>query len=312
MVLYKAGIMPKSAFSSPLQSDTFFGSFCWSYRYLYGESGLEKLLHKSVDEKPQIIFSNAYPENYLPLPMGVYDTERQPFNMAEMAEAKKIYQQNKKYKKFTLIHKDAFKKIQNGERKGYSQFLNDEQIVQVNSVHNMVGRADGTVGSTEGSGNLFVMNGFYTNKFEIFDVYILSVLDKDIIWKVLLLMSELGIGAGKSSGKGHFEPISINEETELATCQNANGYMAISNFIPAAGDPSDGWYKTFVKYGKLDREYAAGQFPFKKPLLYIQSGAVFKTSQPKPWYGSCITNAAAVNGIVINACTVALQMHIPG
>lgn len=312
MVLYKASIMPESAFSSPLQSDTLFGAFCWSYRYLYGECELEKLLQKSINETPQIIFSNAYPENYLPLPMGVYDTERQPFNMTEMSEAKKIYQENKKYKKCTLVHKEAFKKIQNGIRNGYSQFLSDGQVIQVESVHNMVGRADGTVGSTEGSGSLFVMDEFYVSGFKAFDVYILSVLDRDIIWEVLLLMSELGIGAGKSSGKGHFEPVSIDEETELGICHNPNGYMAISNFIPAAADPSDGWYKTFVKYGKLDREYAAGQFPFKKPLLYIQSGAVFKTSQPKPWYGSCITNASAVNGVVINACTVAIQMHIPG
>lgn len=309
MVLYKASIMPKSAFSSPLQGDTFFGAFCWSYKYLYGKDELKKLLHKSVDEKPEIIFSNAYPENYLPLPMGVYDTEQKPFNMAEIAEAKKIYQENKKYKKCTLIHKDAFKKIQNGTRKRYSQFLSDEKIIQVESIHNMVGRADGTVGSAEESGSLFVMDEFYTSK--VFDVYILSVLDKDIIWEVLLLMCELGIGAGKSSGKGHFEPVSINEETELVKCHNANGYMAISNFIPAAFDPSDGWYKTFVKYGKLDREYAAGQFPFKKPLLYINSGAVFKTSQPKPWYGSFITNASAISDVIINACTIAIQMHIP-
>lgn len=312
MVLYKANIIPKSAFSSPLQSDTFFGAFCWSYRYLYGEDALEKLLQKSVYEKPQIIFSNACPKDYLPLPMGIYDTERKNFNTVLMAEAKKIYQENKKYKKCTLVHKDAFKKIQNGIREGYLQFLADEQMVQAESIHNMVGRADGTVGSAEGSGSLFVRNEFYTDGYKSFDVYILSELDKNKICEVLLLMCELGIGAGKSSGKGHFEFVAINEETELRNCQNANGYMAISNFIPAADDPSDGWYKTFVKYGKLDREYAAGNFPFKKPLLYIQSGAVFKTSYPEPWYGSCITNAAAVKGVVINACTIAVPIYIAG
>ncbi len=311
MEFYKANISPESAFSSPLQSDTFFGAFCWSFKYLYGEHELERFLRKSMDERPQIIFSNAYPKDYFPLPMGTYDAGRQRYNAVGMAEARKIYQDNKKYKKYTMVHKDAFKKIQNGIRSGYSGFLGDEQIEQAETIHNTVGRANGNVGSTEGSGSLFVMDEFYAGGGKSFDIYILSELDKDTVSEVLSLMFELGIGADKSAGKGHFKISPLEEEKELGACSNANGFMAISNFIPAADDPSDGWYKTFVKYGKLDREYAAGQFPFKKPLLYIQSGAVFKTSHPKPWYGRFITNISAIKGVVVNACTLAVPMHIP-
>ncbi len=326
MKLYKTRIAPKSAFSSPLQGDTFFGAFCWSYRYLYGEEELKKLLQKSMNGTPQIIFSNAYPSGYLPLPMGVYDTDRKRYSAVEAAEAKKLYQENKKYKKRTLVSREAFLKIQSGVRRGYSHSLSSGEMVQAGAVHNTVGRADGMVGSTDGSGSLFVTDEYFVEDGKTFDLYILSELAEKIIQKTLQLMFEIGIGADKSTGKGCFELVKagdqtsekctsqkfLEDDTELTVCAGANGYMAISNFIPAREDPVDGWYKTFVKYGKLDREYAAGQFPFKKPLLYIQAGAVFKTRQPKKWYGGLIKNTTVIPDVLVNACTIALPICIPG
>ena len=56
MALYKAIIKPIGSYASPLQSDAFFGAFCWSYKYLYGKEALDALLEKCRIEKPQIIF----------------------------------------------------------------------------------------------------------------------------------------------------------------------------------------------------------------------------------------------------------------
>lgn len=311
MVLYKANIKPLASFTSPLQSDTFFGAFCWSYRYLYGKEALVKLLQKSVNGRPQIIFSNAFPADYLPLPMGVYDQERVRYGEIEKSNAKKAYEKDKKYKKCSLVSRKAFQEIQQGIRRGYSKYLDSEQITQNGIMHNMVNRADGNVGHSDGGGNLFVGNEFFVKPEKTFDVYILSELNRELIEQVLLLMFELGIGADKSTGKGCFKLQSFNREMKLYSVEGANGYVAISNFIPDSDDPVDGWYKTFVKYGKLDREYAAGRFPFKKPLLYIQAGAIFKANDVKLYYGKLMIDVSAVSGVIVNACTIALPIVIP-
>ena len=311
MVLYKANIKPLASFASPLQSDTFFGAFCWSYRYLYGEDELVGLLKKSMNEIPQIIFSNAFPAGYLPLPMGIYDQDRERYGNVEKSEAKKAYEKNKKYKKYSLIRKDQFMDIQKGMWRGYSEYLGSEQITEIEIPHNMISRMSGNVNESEEGGNLFVTSEFFVEDGKTFDLYILSELDKDCIRQVLTLMFELGIGADKSTGKGCFELLEFVVEKELCFLEGANAYMAISNFIPASNDPVNGWYKTFVKNGKLDREYAAGQFPFKKPLMYIQSGAVFKTEDIKSYYGTFMEDIAVINGVVVNACTIAIPMIIP-
>lgn len=311
MVLYKANIKPVVSFASPLQSDTFFGAFCWSYRYLYGEDELVKLLKKSVNEIPQIIFSNAFPSGYLPLPMGCYDQDRERYGNVEKSEAKKAYEKNKKYKKCSLISKDKFLDIQKGMWRGYSKYLGSEHTTEVEIPHNMISRSSGNVNDIGEGGNLFVTSEFFIEDGKTFDLYILSELDQDKIEQVLILMFELGIGADKSTGKGCFELLEFVVEKELCSIEGANGYMALSNFIPNSNDPIKGWYKTFVKYGKMDREYAAGQFPFKKPLIYIQAGALFRTEEIQPYYGTFMKNISAISGVVVNACTIAIPMIIP-
>ena len=312
MILYKAVITPRTSFASPLQSDTLFGAFCWSYKYLYGDGMLEALLQESIrNQEHGIIFSNAFPAGCLPLPMGVYDEGRTRYSAVGKADAKKAYQENKKYKKYSLVQRDAFINIQRGSRSGYSGHLAGERTVQDETVHNMVSRSAGTVGRMEESGSLFVTGEYFVREDEAFDVYILSDLDRDVIEKVISLMLELGIGADKSTGKGGFQLLSFDEERELGCVNDANGYMALSNFIPAQSDPMEGWYKTFVKYGKLDREFAAGYFPFKKPLLYLQAGAVFKTDKVAACYGRYVEDISAVEGVVVNACTIAIPMKLP-
>ena len=101
-MLYRITIKPISSFVSKLQSDTFFGAFCWSYKYLYGDEQLEIFLDECLQGKPKVIFSNAFPAGYLPVPLGVY---QRPC-LLDMTEDKKTrkaaYEKNKEYKKFDL------------------------------------------------------------------------------------------------------------------------------------------------------------------------------------------------------------------
>lgn len=62
----------------------------------------------------------------------------------------------------------------------------------------------------------------------------------------------------------------------------------------AETDPTEGLYKTFVKYGKLGEEFTYCGNPFKRPLLMIKTGSVFKTDgRPKEFYGRIIKEGIA-------------------
>lgn len=309
-MLYRAVIRPVASFASPLQSDTLFGAFCWSYRYGYGEEGLTELLEAVKTGTQQVIFSNAFPEGALPLPLGIRDTAADFELIEAKEERKKAYESHKKLKSAKYVTREWFRKIQEGDYAGFSAGLCDERVAEQSVVHNMVSRREGIVRKTDESGSLYESEEFFPANGCRYDVYILSSLPEDRLRTVVDMMFLLGIGRDKSTGKGGFEVEQWHEERELLTCRRCNGFVALSNFIPAQNDPTEGRYKTLVKYGKLDREYAMSETPFKKPMIFLQAGAVFADPQVKLHYGRCVTGVSVVDGVVTNAQTITAPMWL--
>lgn len=310
MRLYHAVISPVVSFASPLQSDTLFGAFCWSYRYCYGEDKLEELLLGTRAGKPCVIFSNAFPKGTLPLPLGVRDASADFERIKRKEERQRAYQRHKKLKNARYVERNWFRKIQAGENSGFTAGLGEDNVRELTVPHNLVSRQDGVVKNLDGSGSLFEEDEFFGTPGHEYDVYILSSLNESTLKPLVQMMFLLGIGKNKSTGKGAFELKEWCEEQELFDCPDANAYMALSNFIPNKGDPVDGWYKPLVKFGKLDREYAMSEIPFKKPLLFFQAGAVFRTVRVNMYYGSCIEDVSVIDGVVVNAYTIAVPIHL--
>lgn len=308
MKFYRVIIKPISSFSSQLQSDTLFGAFCWSYKYSYGEEVLERMLREMEEGNVQLIFSNAFPTGTLPLPLGVYDQSADFENLKKKADRKRAYQQHKKLKSAKYIQKEWFEKVQRGDCCGFTNGLKEDIMHGQSTVHNMVSRDTGIVGKTGEAGNLFEEDEFFVGAEDSYDVYILSSLDAEVLKNTIKLMCFLGIGKNKSVGKGAFQLLQFCEEHFDKAKSNA--FMALSNFVPAKNDPIVGRYKTLVKYGKLDREYASGEIPFKKPILFFQAGAVFMDEEVRPFYGRCIKNISAIDNVVTNAYTIAVPMWI--
>ena len=72
------------------------------------------------------------------------------------------------------------------------------------------------------------------------------------------------------------------------TFLGADGFISLSTFQPAPTDPSDGFWRVFVKYGKLAPEFH-GSAVFKRPQVMLEAGACFHTRhRPKPFYGGAI------------------------
>lgn len=314
MTLYQAVIAPEGPCASPLQSDTLFGAFCWSWLRCHGRESLEgELIAPSLSGEPPIIFSNVFPHGTLPLPMGCYDTANRFESLAGKAERRAAYQQGKKLKGARFVERAAFDRIRAGNWSGFTGQLREENGREETTLHNMVSRDSGTVENLNGAGNLFGSVRRFFDPSQRFDFYVLTGLDRQRLSPVLELMLSLGIGADKSSGCGLFRLESLEEERELPVPpEGANGFAALSNFLPAQLDPTEGSWQFLPKYPKLDREFAAGEMPFKKPLLFLKAGAMFRMDAPAPWYGRCLTGIAAVDApVTVNGCTIAVPVRIP-
>ncbi|MFZ6017245.1 MAG: hypothetical protein ACOYU0_06520 [Nitrospirota bacterium] len=105
----------------------------------------------------------------------------------------------------------------------------------------------------------------------------------------------------KSIDKGQFSLEGIEEFNDFDGLEGANGFVTLSNFCPEENDPTEGVYKTFVKYGKLGEEFTFCGNPFKKPLIMLKTGSVFKTNgKPKEFYGRMIEGVSSVKPEVIH------------
>lgn len=177
----------------------------------------------------------------------------------------------------------------------------------------MVNRESGMVENTDGSGNLFETNEYYSS--EPFDLYISSNFSPDILEKTLKLMLSLGIGAQRSVGKGAFELLEFKNFNDFIFPKKPNAFVALSNFIPKKCDPIRGYYKTFTKYPKLSRVTGNNDSPFKKPVLFLRSGSIFFDDNINEYYGRCLEHIALINGkvsddIIIGAYTIAIPCCI--
>ena len=317
MQLYKLTIRSVSSFCSRLQSDTFFGVFCWSYKYIYGEPALEAMLENAVQNKPAVIFSNAFPEGALPLPLGIVNLKQDFIGEASKAKGKAAYQLNKKFKKAEYIKVESFQKMVQEQFSCHPEenYIAENVIIEQDTVRNMVNRSTGSVENMDGAGNLYAQTEYYCKTGRNLDVYIRSTMEEEKLLKVLELMFLLGIGANKSVGKGRFEIESFQKAEELGTKTGANAYVILSNYIPRKEDATNGYYSTFVKNPMVDREYATKGVPYKKPLLIVNSGSVFFSGdkEVQEYYGRCVSHVSSLSDkIVVSGYSLAVPIQITG
>ena len=320
MQLYRLKICPLSSFCSRLHSDTFFGAFCWSYKYLYSEQELEKLLQLSVNGTPQVVFSNAFPENAFPLPMGIVNLKKDFLCCKTKQEGKINYQLNKRLKKAEYITISAFYNlVQEGfskEKINVSEIENsivESNIVEYDVIRNMVSRDAGIVENQDGDGSLYAQTEYCCKPDTCFDVYIYSAIEEEKLKAALDLMFLLGIGGKKSTGKGRFTVNSLERIENFGNYENANAYVLLSNYIPAKTDSSHGFYSTFVKNSVLDREFSRRQNPYKKPYLFVKSGAVFFLHEGKVQevYGRCAAKVSEEFPLVVESgYAIAIPIYV--
>lgn len=254
---------------TPFQADTIFGHLCWIVAHNEGDRELEKFLKPFKKGEPPFIISDGFPGDLLPKPLSVEfyfdNTEKR-----------------KEWKNIEYIGFDDFNTIRKGER---CEPKTTDNLIKLLSVpHNTISRLTSTTLLEGGVFNLGEIN------IPEITIYLKAVSDEWInrVYNLFQKLSKSGFGRKKSIGKGHFS-ISEIREFVFPPIMEANGFVTLSNFCPVENDPTEGFYKTFVKYGKLGEEFTFCGNPFKKPLLMLKTGSVFKTNEtPKEFYGRVI------------------------
>jgi len=294
MKTYRIKLKTKSSVLTPFQADTIFGHLCWMIKYLDGEDALKKFLEPFKSGRPPFVISDGFPGDYLPKPLSL--------------EINAPVNRRKEIKKQDYLHPKDFHLAQQGIIPDTFISLPDEAIRSVISTHNTINRLTNTTGE-EG--------GVYSLPEKVVpevSIYLKEFSDgwKDKVVDLLKELSKSGYGKKKSIGKGQFYVTGV-EEFDFLSINNADGFVTLSNFCPSKTDPTEGIYKIFVKYGKLGEEFTFSGNPFKKPLLMIRVGSVFKTgSPPRQYYGQMVEQIAQAKPEVVQyAYAFAVSLKYP-
>jgi CRISPR-associated protein Csm4 len=271
MKTWRIRIRPLSPWASPWRSDTLFGALCWRWLEMY-PADFEGMVERFREDcEPPFLVSDAFPGELLPLPAHVRP-EAQPGGDL------------KKLKAPLYVSEDAFRRIARGEgRLGEEPF--SAAFRPFARVQTAIDRRSGTAAD----GQMFETHCQYLcGGHEFLSVYIRAGEFLDRVVACLRAVALTGFGKKSGSGLGEFDLVGEPEECGwLDEVAGSNAYVALNHFVPAAGDPCEGLWRTHVTYPKFHSN-AVGNV-FKGAILMLTPGSVFRTSgAPRAWYGSVV------------------------
>jgi len=275
---YRIRLKTKGPFITEWQSDTLFGSLCWALRYSEGEKALKDFLDPFKEGNPTFILSNGFPGEFLPAPIHLDEI----FSADEKGR--------RKVKEVRWLSPGEFRLALAGEKFELDEPARREPYKPLGILHARVSRTSGTTGE---EGSLYELSGLVPRDGKI-SIYA-RVADgfEGLLSKLFDLLSRSGFGKKKSSGAGAFSVEgTIEPFDDFGYPEGANAWVNLSNYVPRSDDPTEGYYRVFVKYGKLGEEYALAGNPFKRPLIMIEPGAVFRSDNPRQWYGRLVEGVA--------------------
>jgi CRISPR-associated protein Csm4 len=282
MEVFRLKIRPYTSFITPWHSDSIFGALCWVIQKSEGEEELRKVLDKFIEGNPPFIISNGFPGDLFPRPL-ISRVKKIDGNGLSKQKLLQIVREGKQIKKIEYLTLEEFNElIYGGNLKIH---FRPKPYADVAVMHKMINRMTGT---TAEGGELFNTVERFSN-INYWSIYIKTEKEWAAqIKKWFGLLGKTGFGKRKSVGKGSFEVEGFEAFDDFKRPEDPNAFVVLSNYIPSSCDPVHGFYRTFMKYGKLDGEFAIEGDPFKTPLLMIPPGAVFMDSPVRNYYGRMV------------------------
>ncbi|MEW6141532.1 MAG: hypothetical protein AB1597_00035 [Chloroflexota bacterium] len=281
---YRVRFTVKGATLTAWKADTIFGHFCWYLSRTRGEDRLRELLDACVSGQPPVMVSNGLPCDLLPRPI----MPRPPRDVRKpIDKQKEDFDQLKKNSDIQFVSIGDFAEITTGKvviPKKADTFWSGQVTLK-----NQINRLTGTTGE---DASLFSVEERFTPSVT---VYIKATNDweNDVRAFFTVYLTGNGYGKRKTAGYGWVAEATLEPFPGFAVPAGANGFISLSDFVPAANDPVRGWWRVLVKYGKLGEEYALGGNPFKKPLVMLEAGACFYDSPVREFYGRAVRGLAS-------------------
>lgn len=273
--LARLKLRPLGVWTTPWQADSLLGALACAWVRSHGAAALRRdLLDPWLAGDPPFVLSDAFPGDCLPVPTAV------PLWWDWPAERRK------EVKKHRWLTTADFRRVQYGEQPKLEPV--SVAVRDYVRLRNAVSRATDTAGA---GGELFEIPYSDMNEpGQGLSIYVRATRRGiDVLVQALELLGRTGYGADASVGHGGFE---LLEEPgpcpALDEVPGAAGFISLSTWQPAGSDPVDGFWRVFVKYGKLAPEFH-GTAVFKRPQVMLEAGSCFRTgSPPRPYYGGAI------------------------
>ncbi len=267
MSTWRLRLRPRSPWATPWRADSLFGAICWRWLELFPRS-FEAMIDEFLESsKPPFVLSDAFSGDLFPLPSHIAPII------------------SKKPRLPIYISAETFQKVIEGETSAVPVV---ENVIAVTTrIQTAIDREMGA----GAEGQLFETEAQYlTTPDNTLTVYIRSERYMDEITACFRALAWTGFGKKSSTGLGQFEVSGPPE-----TCDwlegihgGADAWVALSHFVPAPGDPTDGRWRTHVTYPKFHGNAAVNVF--KGSILMLTPGSIFRTrgEPPRLWYGSMI------------------------
>jgi CRISPR-associated protein Csm4 len=295
MKSYRVDITPRSPWGTPLHADSLFGHLCWALTYLRGEKALRDFLLAFDGSQPPLVLSNGFPKGCLPRPLlPAVSIQREGQDPTD----------RKKLKHKTLLAEEWLLSARNGltEEKIQQALLSDPKEEEESvgkkdpwreelGYHNTIDRWSNSV---RDEGGFFQSMDYHLPPDSRLNVYIKTdYFSETVLGELLDIVKKGGFGRDKSAGLGSFN--FALSTFAFSSMPGANAFISLSNFVPSPHDPTEGYYDLMTKFGKLGGDFAVGPVsnggkhnPFKKPLIMLRSGSVFRDTQVREWYGRLV------------------------
>ncbi len=278
---YKISLQLAAPTPTPWHADTLFGHLCWALAHMEGAGFLETFLGLYELDAPPLVLSNGFPGDLLPRPLLM--ARPQPA-AADPAAEQEGFRRRKEVRRAVWLSPAEFERARRGEP---VQPAPSSPFTDRVTMHNSINRLTATTGE---EGGLYVMVAQDPAKAGG-RITIYALVDPgfvDCLRRCLAYLAVNGYGKRKSVGYGAIVQATLEPFAGFAPPANANGFIALSNFVPAAGDPTQGAWQTLVKRGKLGEDYETAGHPFKRPLLMLRAGSCFYDVSPRPYYGRLV------------------------
>jgi len=250
-------------------------------RYLHGKDKLKSFLESYDEGTPPLLVSNGFPGDFLPLPLTAPLTIGKELPRAEQI---KQFRKHKEAKKGRYVTVKEFNRALNGEHDGEHVIPASETGEKSRiTLKNQINRLTST---TDKEHPLYNFEEYYWPEITIY----LKVSDDfiDTARQLFQYVAKTGYGKRKSIGYGELESMTFEPFKGFEQPEKANGFVSLSNFVPAADDPREGYWRLMVKYGKLGEEWASEDNVFKKPLLMLEAGSTFFDTPCQDFYGCLV------------------------